>query len=149
MFTLFFFLCLFLSCITKQWFEWKLGSSTGGSWEQAGIGTEPRHWESAGCKSCLSQVLPLKEGSGRTYPTIGKPCISSATPLTPVPCTACSTSCPWSCPCCFPLMQGFGLRESQAVCSSPCHLPVLSAGFFCFKSRILRGKKYSLVMKWN
>lgn len=127
--------------------------SGGSSQERSGLGAVRRDWTKALRKksrahvawTCLSQVLPLKEGSGRTYPTMGKPCISLATPLVPVPSTACSTSHPWSCPCCFLLMQAVVLGSPRLGVHFLVNFLSLALGF----SFLNLGKKYCLVMKWN
>lgn len=136
--------------MTRSWGASRWGSPQ----EQSGLGAvrwdllsqgTGKDEQSPGCKSCLSQVLSLKEGSGRTYPTMGKPCISLTTALVPVPSTACSTSHPWSCPCCFLLMQALVLGNPRLGVPLPVIFLSLALGF----SGLIPGKKYCLVMKWN
>jgi len=147
MFILLFLLRLSLSCITKPCFDWKLGCIKGRSGEQARMETVGRDWakvlrkttgaqvaRAAGVKCCFLRRA-LEE---RTQLWVGHTLVQQLPgclfPVLPFYLQSLEL------PLLLPPDVGFGLREFQAGCSSPCHLPVLSAGNFSFKSRILRGK---------
>lgn len=77
-----------------------------------------------------------------------QPCISSATSLVPVPCTACFAFHPWRCPCYFLLMQTLVLRSPWLGVPLPVISPSSMMVISVFKPESWE-ERYSLLVKWS